>query len=332
VRTATSRAASKQQVGDVDTRQEQQQRRRREHDQQRRSEVADNRRNQRLRDEHAAFVARRIVPGKASHHHRQLAAQPLQRRARLHPDDRAVAMADILRVEARVRPQVGAVRYVEVARRDANHHRRRKFVEAYRFADNLRVAAEPVGPGTMRQDYYRRRPLSCLLLVGERRAERHRQAEQLEEAVADHVGGGTDRRRVVAQQRDVERRRRVGHGADNRDVRRVEARDLGRRDEAGREAAVGVGGTQRNQLFGVDERQRPQQGRVDGAENRRRRADPNRQRADRRERERRRAGQLAHGVAKILDHSLHAAPPRAALDAGGADLGRASQPIFPHTV
>ncbi len=311
------RASPEQQIGDVHAGEQEQQRGCGEDDEQRRPEIADDLRDERTRDEGAAGVGRREVARQAAHHDRQFVVQPLDRHAGLEAEDRVVAVIDVLPVVAQVEPEVGAVRQIDLRRGHAGD-RRLELGEAHGLADDLAVAAEDFRPDAVRDNDTRRRPLTLVLslglcrdvlLVREAAAERHRQAEHLEKPFADAVKRGVHGRRIGAQERRVERAHGdVGRARDGRGGV-GQSKHLRRREQTGGDAAVRIRRVQRDELLRVCERQRPQQRRVDRAEDGGRRTDPDGQRGDRRERECRRRRQLAYRVAEVLRQSVHHLPP-----------------------
>jgi hypothetical protein len=141
--------------------------------------------------------------------------------------------------------------------------------------------------------------------VGEPAAERHRQAEEIEEAFSDEIDRRVERLGILPQQRDVERRRREGGRPRDRAGPCRQPRDFGRSDEARRHPSVRVPRPKRDEIVGMGEGQRPQERRVHRTEDRRRGPDADRQRGDSRQREGRRRRQLPDRVSEILRESIH---------------------------
>ena len=209
-------------------------------------EIADDGGDQRLDDELAAGVRGGEVAAEPFHDHCEFAPQPRQGRPRLDAQYPIQPVPDVLRIEAPVDPEIDPAREIDIARRDADD-RAAELREADRLADDLRIAAEERRPRVVRDDEHRRWSLRLsgpprhrrLLLMGERGSERHRQTKNVEEAVARDIHDGMDWRRGVPQQRDVEPRRTVARRLRDRSCRLEDAGDLGGRDEARGDAAVG---------------------------------------------------------------------------------------------
>jgi hypothetical protein len=200
------------------------------------------------------------------------------------------------RIQVKVEPHVGAARHIHVARRDADDPQV-SINEPDRFADDLRVATEDAYPEVMREHDRGGGGVARELVRRESGAPLQREAEEREEVFIDASRGECERRLAVAQQGRVEAQ---GHRrADDRQLRVFQAGHLERTHQSARDTSVGERGPQRPQVRRVRVRQRPQQRRMCHAEYRRRRANPQRQRADRGDREGRRAPHRPHGVADV---------------------------------
>ncbi len=139
-----------------------------------------------------------------------------------------------------------------------------------------------------------------MIPVREAASEGDRQPKQLEEPLGDSVRDHVNRRRVVANERAVERLHGHACRSDDGEIACIQSIEFDRRHHSGRDFAVGVTRPDRHQFVGAWERQRPEQRRVHRAENGRRRTDANRQRRSGGSGEYRCSHQLPDRVAKIL--------------------------------
>ena len=149
-------AARKQQVGDVDAREQQQQAGGRHDDDQDRPEISDHRGHERLRDIRAVEVGRGKVARQPLHHRRHLRARALLRDTRLQSHEAIQEMIDVVLVELLAEPEVAAVRRVEVARRDAGD-RRRDLRKPDRLSHDVRIGTIEILPDAIRDHHDRRR-------------------------------------------------------------------------------------------------------------------------------------------------------------------------------
>ena len=213
-------------------------------------------------------------------------------------------MIGVLPVELHVEPDVGSARDVHVGRCHAeNRHaagRQRK-----RLSDDLRIAAEHTAPHAMRENHTVRAVLAEV--VGrETASDREREVEERKEALI-HARGDDRHRRGVAQQREVDAR---GHRrVDDRHRRIPQPADFERSHQPARHPSVGERRSDGPEILRVRIRQRSQQRGVGDAEDRRRGADAECQRADGSKRKRGRASKRAHRVSHVLSEDVQPADP-----------------------
>ncbi len=205
-------------------------------------------------------------------------------------------------------PELGRLRRQRSAAEEQTHVRRHHAddgdaaaVELNGAADDGRIAGEAALPETVAQD--RDRVVSLrTFIVGERAPDQRRDAERREEVGRDvHADDFFRRARsgqvdaVVVERRDPLECRRALAPAD----------EVRRREHVGAARPPRVGFPHHDQASGIAERQRLEQHRVDDREDRRVRADAQRERQHRDRREARRAQAQTDGVADVLKDVVH---------------------------
>ena len=216
--------------------------------------------------------------------------------------------ADLVRCgrHAPGKPHVGAGGKIERCGHHP-HDRSRHTLEHHARADHALVGVEATAPERIRQNH-RTTDVVRGVRVIERAAELGTNAEHREECRGGARRGHSQR---VADACDRQTVRRVGRQSlEDRvvllqlDVLRIVHRGVRREDRARRLVRRDV------ELLGVGERQRPKEHAVQDGEHRRVRADAERERERRDDREARCAAERSKGEADVLDQSLepHAAP------------------------
>jgi hypothetical protein len=134
-------------------------------------------------------------------------------------------------------------------------------------------------------------------------AERHRQAEQIEESFGDGIHAGVDGRAIGLDERGVDAL--DASGALDRQLRIVQPHDLAGGKEARCDPAVGQRCPETVQVARVRIRQRPEHHRVDGAEDGRGGAHAEGQGGYSGQREGRSPAQASQGETQVLEQGAH---------------------------
>ena len=232
----------------------------------------------------------------------EIGAEPIGSDAWLHTKVRPVAVSKVPRIGPRIDPEVGRVRHVEIARRDADHSHR-DVAEAHPSTDDLGIAPVDVAPHAIGHDGHAG-ALEDMVGGREPVSERHRQAEDVEETFARRVHLGEQRRAVVAKKGRLDSDD-AGRAYDRR-PRLIQRSELDRRDQAAREASVREALADRVEILVVRIRKRAQRRGAHRAEHRRRRADAEREGHDGRQREGRRSPKRSKGVEQVVDQCAKA--------------------------
>ena len=300
------RRARQQQARDVGAGDDQQKRRRAEQREERRPEDADDLGRERNRTRGVVAVGGWIFNPEALRQRAQLVVRSLDGDTRFQPGDRlhemgaAAVLGDVPRDAM---PDVGPVRIRKPLRHHADDGEQRA-VERDRLADNRRVAAETFAPQAMADH---RDPVARVGGTLRETGAEHRLHAEHGEEVRRRLDRA-DPLRVVPRLGQRQLRIPPGRGIVEHLRQAAIVDEVDRRDPLVRQPLAVVGFPHHRQAIGIGIWKRAQHHAIEDAEDRGGRADPERQRQHRRDREPRRPPQQAPAEPDVLQQRVHGVP------------------------